>query len=470
MKNLSVKLKITIWFSAIMLFIIVMTFGIILWANRSVMQKNIRDNLIETVEDNVDEVEFFERIRDVESDHDNDQYISYKGGYLEIDDDFLDNVNGVYTALYQSDGKMLYGENPLTVTTADLEFSDRALHKIKADGILYYVFDCKLTTEGTEELWLRGIVSENQGTQQLASVIRISAVALPILFLFAVIGGYWIAGRTLRPVNKIAEAAEQISQGSDLNKRIDLGKGNDELHRLANVFDEMFSRLDEAFKNERQFTSDASHELRTPMSVIMAQCEYTLEKPRAVEEYEEALMVIQRQGRKMSVLIEDMLCFARMEQSRESYPIEKLDFTELVNDVCGDMSLIKDKNIALEWNTENDVHIVGNRTLLTRLLTNLISNAYRYGKQNGEIKVTLERCGEILLKVKDNGIGIPRNQHSKIFERFYRADLSRNTEGTGLGLAMVRDITEYHGGYVEVTSAVGEGSEFSVHLPCCEKN
>lgn len=152
-------------------------------------------------------------------------------------------------------------------------------------------------------------------------------------------------------------------------------------------------------------------------------------------------------------------------RTKKSYPLEKLDFSELVGDVCSDMSLIKDKNITLKWHTRSDVFISGNRMLLTRLLTNLISNAYRYGRQDGKIIVTLEADEEILLKVEDNGIGIPDDQQKKIFERFYRTDMSRNTEGTGLGLAMVRDIADYHGGYVEVSSKVGTGSIFSVHFP-----
>lgn len=466
MKQISIQFKITIWFSAIMALIILMTFGVILWASNSVMQKNIRDNLIETVEDNVDEVEFFHDIRDAEPDHNNDLYISYQDGYLEIDDDYLDLVNGVYTALYQEDGTLLYGENPLTMVTTDIAFSDRAIRRVKSNGVAYYVFDCKLSAEGTEHLWLRGIVSEHQGTQQLTSIIRLSAVALPTLFLLAVIGGYWIAGRALRPIQKITEAASQISQGRDLHKRIDLGKGNDELHQLANVFDDMFCRLDKAFQAEQQFTSDASHELRTPVTVIMAQCEYTLECSRTPEEYEEALTVIQRQGRKMSRLIEDMLCFTRMEQNSTSYPLEKLNFTELVDDVCKDMALIRDQNITLHWHTRSDVFLCGNRTLLTRLLTNLISNAYRYGKPNGTIMVTLDVCGEILLQVKDDGIGVDDEQQKKIFDRFYRADSSRSTEGTGLGLAMVKEIADYHGASVTVSSRVGVGSVFAVHFPC----
>lgn len=469
MKNLSVKLKITIWFSAIMIVIVIVTFGVIMQVNRAVMQKTIQDNLIETVEDNVDEVEYFSSMEELRESNDVDLYLAYQEGYLEIDDDFLDQVNGVSTALYQNNGRLLYGENPLTAATSGVDFSDSIVQTIKVDGVRYYLFDRSLSTEGTEGLWLRGIVSENQGTQQLVSVVRISAFALPALLLLAIIGGYWIAGRMLKPVAKITEAAVQITQGSDLDRRIDLGPGNDELHQLANVFDAMFERLDHAFRAEQQFTSDASHELRTPMSVILAQCEYTLEEPRGQEEYEEALMVIERQGRKMSRLIDDMLCFARLEQNRDVYPKEEIDLTGLVEDICSDMSLLQDKGIALTWKTEPDLLAFGNRALLARMLTNLISNGYRYGKENGRICVTLSCSDEIALKVEDNGIGIPADQQEKIFERFYRGDAARTTEGTGLGLAMVKDIAGYHNGRVEVTSQTGRGSSFTVFLPAYKK-
>lgn len=455
-------MKITAWFSAIMILIVAATFGVILWVDHSVIQKTIRDNLVETVEDNVDEIEYFEGTDDDESDHNADQYISYKNGLLEIDDDFLDTVNGISTALYKDTGELLYGENLLAKDTAKLAFSDRMIQDISINGDTYYVFDCALTAEGTEGLWLRGIVSEHQGTRQLASVVRISAVALPVLLLLAVIGGYWLAGRALKPVHKIAEAAAQISQGRDLNKRINLGNGSDELHELADVFNEMFGRLDHAFKVEQQFTSDASHELRTPMSVIMAQCEYTLEQTRTPEEYREALLVIQRQGGKMSRLIEDMLCFARMEQKGSSYPKEMLDFSELTEDTCRDMALLRTDNITLTWKVEPDISINGNRTLLTRLLVNLIGNAYRYGKENGSIEVCLSRDEKIILTVKDDGIGIPADKQKRIFERFYRAETSRTTDGTGLGLAMVREIAEYHGGSTGISSEEGIGSTLSV--------
>lgn len=464
MKNLSIRVKITAWFSGIMAFIVAVTFGIIFWVSNSVTQKSIQDNLIEIVELNVDEIEFYEE-KNYRKELHGDQYIEYSDGYLEIDDDFLDQVNGIYSSLYQETGKLLYGENPSVRAGMEIPFSDGIVKKVTWNRTVYYVYDRLLSGYGIDGLWLRGMVSRNQGTQQLQWLVRLSIIALPALLLLAVIGGYWIAGRALKPIHQITETAARISQGQDLDKRIHLGGGTDELHQLADVLDNMINRLDQAFKSEQQFTSDASHELRTPMSVIMAQCEYILENTRTPEEYEAALKVIQRQGRKMSKLIEDMLYVARLEQNKDSYPREMVDFSALVQDICIDMALLKSKHIVLDREIEPGIFLMGNAMLLTRMVTNLISNGYRYGKQNGRISIRLKYNNGILLSVEDNGIGIPVEQQERIFRRFYRVESARFSEGAGLGLAMVEDIAKYHGGTVEVVSAVGEGSKFTVKFP-----
>lgn len=465
MKNLSVRFKITLWFSGIMIIIVTVTFATILFIDHSVMQKHIQDSLIETVENNVDEVEFFSGVDDGEKDYDKDLYIIYKDGYLEIDDDFLDEVNGIHTALYNKNGDLIYGTNSIIKETSKIRFSDKKLRSVKVDGVKYYIFDRMLDGDWVDGLWLRGIVSQNQNAEQITSVVHFSLIVLPALLLLSVFGGYLVAGKMLKPINKITEAALHISQGSDLKKRINLGEGRDELHRLANTFDEMFVRLDKAFQTEQQFTADASHELRTPMSVIMAQCEYTLEQERTKEEYVEDLKVIQRQGRKMSKLIEDMLCFARMEQNNGVYPMEMFSMTELVNEVCEDMALCKEKEITLEWKVQPEIEMYGSRILIARLLTNLVSNAYRYGKENGNIFVSLSREDKIYMKVSDDGMGIAKEHQDKIFERFYQADASHTSYGSGLGLAMVREISAFHKGDVQVISNLGQGSTFIVTFP-----
>ena len=469
MKNLSIRLIITLWFAVALFVIVAITYVVILTVSNQVIQKTIRDTLLHTVEDNVDEVEFYTDISQVDIANSVDHFIMYNSGYLEVDDDFLDEVNDVYTALYLSDGTLMYGENPLAVALADLEFSDSEIRERTVNGELYYILDRHLTQKGLEDLWLRGVVSEHQGEVQMHEISTLSLIILPIILIAAVLGGYFIAKRMLMPIKQITNAAENISRGGDLKKRIELDSGKDELHRLADSFNNMIARLDESFEAERQFTSDVSHELRTPMSVIMAQCEYTLDEERTPQEYERALRLIRRQGRKMTKLINDMLDFVRLERRGTNYQIEKLNLSALVNSVCEDMSLIRERGISLEHEVEDEIWVDGNPALLSRLLSNLISNAYRYGKDDGHIKVRLKKSqDEVTLSVSDDGIGISREDKEKIFRRFYQADSSRTGSGTGLGLSMVKEIASFHGGSMSVESEPGKGSEFTFHLPVKE--
>ena len=462
MKRFSIRTTITLWFSVALILVVSITYFMVLFVGDQVIQKTIRDNLIETVEHNVDEIEFYKRVDDAALAKSLDHYVKWDGGYLGVDDDFLDEINQVYTSLCKADGSLVYGENPIAKETATVGFRNSSVQQVKVDGITYYIFDRKLTQEGLEGLWLRGVVSEVQGSIQLNSIARTSLILLPFLVLVAIVGGYLITKRMLKPIQNLSDAAAQIGQGSDLKKRIDIGEGKDELHRLADQFNKMFGRLDDAFQAERQFTSDASHELRTPMSVILAQCEMSLEHEQSPEEYQDALNVIERQGKKMAKLINDMLDFTRLELKSDRYTTEPLDLTKLVSSVCEDMALIRENNITLTCEAQENVTLLGNAQLFARLLTNLISNAYRYGKENGHIFVSLKtEQDKILLTVEDDGIGIAKDDLEKIFRRFYQADNSRTGAGTGLGLSMVREIAKFHGGEVFVESELGVGSKFT---------
>ncbi|MCD8089079.1 MAG: HAMP domain-containing histidine kinase [Clostridiales bacterium] len=464
MNRLSLRAKITLWYSAVLVLIVALTYFALLSLGRQVIQKTVKDSLITTVADNVDEVEYYYDID--EGFNEVDYYVDYENGYIEIDDDFLREVNGVYTSLCLSDKTLVYGENPVASETAALQLSDGSLRQIKVGSELYYVYDKKLTLSGLEGLWLRGVVSETQGEVQLSAVARMSLILLPVLVLLAIAGGYIIAGRTLRPIDRISAAAARISQGGDLKQRIDLGEGSDEIHRLADRFNEMFGRLENSFTSQQQFISDASHELRTPVSVIMAQCELTLEKERTPSEYEEALEVVERQGRKMTRLIKDMLDFTRLELHPEKYKKKLLNLSELAEDVCGDLAIIAEKGISLTCEAEKEIYIKGNRGLLTRLLSNLISNAYRYGREGGYIKTRLKTAeNSIILSVEDNGIGIEGGELQNIFLRFYQADSSHTGAGSGLGLAIAKEITQFHGGEISVKSRPGSGSTFTVVFP-----
>lgn len=463
MKNKSIRFKMTLWFSVILILVVAVVYICVLSVSHAIIQKTIRDNLIETVEGNVDEVEFYQQLNDRQLNYSRDLYLSYNGGYLEIDDDFLNQVNSITTSLYTGDGTLIYGENPIARYTAQYSFSDTRLQTANVNGQVYYIFHRQLKNNGLDGLWLRGIVSQQQGDVQIFSEMQLLFILLPFIIVLDILGGYWIAGKALKPVKDISKAATEISSGSDLKKRIELGQGNDEIHQLANTFNDMFTRLEQSFNTERQFTSDVSHELRTPMSVIMAQCQLALEEPGSTEDYIEALEVIKRQGGKMSAMIDDMLTFARLEQKRHYALEENIDLSEIVQTICEDMALLKTNGIELSCQAEDYIKINGNSQLLSRMLVNLISNAYRYGRENGYIHVELkEDHDSILLLVEDNGIGIEPSKQDKIFNRFYQVDASRTTTGTGLGLSMVASIAKFHGGEVQVKSQLGEGSIFTV--------
>lgn len=449
-----------------LIFLVTLSYVLVISVSNSVLLKNLRNDLIMTVEDNVDEVEYYDSLQGVIDDNDNDYYFAYEDGYVEIDDDFIGVMNGIYSVIYDESGVQIYGTDPTNKKTDGEAFSDKGLKTVYVGGKRYYIYDRRLANRGVENMWIRGIVSHEKADEPISDVARRSMIALIVLVILGIGGGYIIAMKSLKPIKDIEEVARDISQSGDLKKRIKLGKGNDELHSLANTFDTMFDRLEDSFESEKQFTNDVSHELRTPMAVIMAQCDYALGEEMTQEEYKESIELIRRQGSKMTKMITEMLEFSRIERRSEKYNVEELDFSELVENLCDDLALLKTKNITLECEVEPGIRVKGNRMLLTRLVSNLVSNAYRYGVKNGRINITLlSNSKNAMLSVKDDGIGIAKDEQEKIFRRFYQTDHSHNGGGTGLGLSMVKEIVSFHGGSVCVKSEPGQGSEFLVRIP-----
>ncbi|MBQ9534751.1 MAG: HAMP domain-containing protein [Clostridia bacterium] len=465
LKNRSIRFKITILFAAVLIVIVGLTFFAVRFAGQTVLRGTIRNYLIGTVEENAGMIQFTSEQRDGGS-----IYMPYAGGYLEIDEDFMQIVNDVHAALYSADGEMIYGEDPLARMRAEVPgFSQTHTWHMELGGIRYDIYDRRLNIElpDGDVLWIRGVVPETRSAAQIAEITRLSLILLPALILLAAALGYLLADRMLSPIRKIESAAVRISGGDDLAERIEEEKNNDEIGRLARVFNGMLARLERAFDTERQFTSDASHELRTPTAVILAQCDYTLERERTPQEYENALRVVQRQGRRMSVLIGDMLEYTRMDQNAERYKLEPTDISQLVQETAEAMELIGERDISLSTRVQSGLTLQGNRALLTRLTQNLIGNAYRYGRENGHIEVVLEQReeGGVRLTVADDGPGIAPEEQEKIFDRFYRSDSARSEQGTGLGLSMVKKIAELHGASVSLDSTLGEGSAFHIDFP-----
>ncbi len=469
----SITLRITLWSALILIALELMTFLVFRYVSGSILEKTVRGYLLSSVNENTDKIKFY-NVENTEGSEDADNMlIRYSDGWLEIDDDFLDEINDVQSALYSSDGTMLYGKNPIARQMEDEAFISSRIYKYKAGpGSNWYVYDRKLSGASLEDLWIRGVVTLSSEEMQLHDIIRTALFFVPVLLLAGIIGSWVTARQALYPVHRIEKTVSEITHGKDLDRRIEVGGIDRELYDLAIAFNSMFDRLEHSFETEQQFTSDASHELRTPMAVIMAQTELALEKPRTQDQYRQALEVIRRQGRQMNALIASMLDFTRLELRPENYPLTNLNYTELLNALADDMSLIRYKNITLSAEIAEGVRIKGNDYLLERAIRNLIDNAYKYGNENGRVQVKLFLTSENMAecRVIDDGPGIPQEEIEHIFDRFYRGASykSGRVPGSGLGLSIVRKIADIHHGTIRAESSdkeFGSGSTFILSIP-----
>lgn len=376
---------------------------------------------------------------------------------------------GVHLAVYDSDGTLLAGNIPFE-SVHESDFSDGHFDKISDSSGEYYVLTKAIHVMGKDNtLWLRGAASVTDESYSLSSTMRMNVIITIILAAAASFGGFIILGRAMAPVKKITQTAQRISESSDLSQRIKIGGGGDEIHELAQTFDSMLDRIEQTFEREKQFTSDASHELRTPVAVILSECEYMADCSLTAEEYREAADSVKDQAEKMSRLINELLTISRMERNTIKLDFEETDISELLNFVCDEQEELHNGSIILTRNIAPDISAYSDRLTIMRLFINLISNAYSYGKENGHINVSLDTDkNNIKVSVKDDGIGISTENLPKIWERFYQADPARTSDrngSSGLGLPIAKMIAALHHGNISVSSQIGKGSEFIFTFP-----
>ena len=273
--------------------------------------------------------------------------------------------------------------------------------------------------------------------------------------------------RALYPVSKITKTVQRIQKERDLSKRIQLGEGSDEIYTLARTFDELLEAVDTGMKREKQFTSDVAHELRTPISVVLMQCEELLQGNHLDEEGRREVEVIHRKVSSMSDMISQLLLLSRADQGREKLALERLNFSELGEMAVEEFSgIAAEKDIAVEAKIQPGIYGKADQTLMIRLWSNLLQNAIRYGKPGGHIWVSVEKEeNQIRMSVKDDGIGIAPGDLPHIWDRFYQADPSRNSESSGLGLSMAKWIVEAHHGQISAVSELGVGTTFICIFP-----
>lgn len=279
--------------------------------------------------------------------------------------------------------------------------------------------------------------------------------------------GWWSSSRALRPISAISAAATRISEGH-LKERIHTPETESELGRLASLLDETFQRLDAAFDEQARFTSDAAHELRTPVSIILAQSQLALSRERDAAYYRETIETSQRAAKRMQGMIESLLQLAVLDAAASTPDLKPADLASVCQEHLPALRVLADEKSTTILADLQPAGCCMNAEQVGQILTNLVANAVKFSQPGSEIRVaTGIRDGRAFLCVRDNGPGIAAEHLPHLFERFYRTDKSRSsaTGGTGLGLAICKRIADAHGGTLSVESREGKGSEFLLEMP-----
>ncbi len=371
-----------------------------------------------------------------------------------------------YYVVWHRDGKV-FGNS--TNAPAAIRHPDtaRILAGLRVEGNRREAFEA--TPPG--ECLLAGKYMESEAAELRQFAWSLSGIG-GVILLLGLAGGWWLASRAIRPIESISAAAAKISAG-DLSQRIDTEDAETELGRLAGVLNSTFARLEAAFAQQGRFTADAAHELRTPLSVILLQAQTALKNERTASEYRTTLEACQRSAQRMKTLLESLLELARLDAGQEPMKQRSCDLAAVMGE-CADLiePLAAQKGLVIRREL-NPTPYRGDAGRLAQVFTNLLNNAIQYNREKGSLRISTSRLDDhsAVVIVEDTGVGIAEEDLPKLFERFFRADKARtNLAGghSGLGLAICKSIVSAHGGKMEVTSKVGEGTQVRVILPMPE--
>ncbi len=302
----------------------------------------------------------------------------------------------------------------------------------------------------------------------LKSFLIILLVSAPLLLVVSVVGGYFILTEALRPVQTVVRTARKITT-EDLSHRIDPKNRKDEIGQLITTFNQMISRLERSVQQLKQFSSDASHDLKTPLTVIRGEIDIALRKERTPKEYKKTLVSVQEEAKKLEGVIENLMFLSRIDARDGNSQMQPVPLDETLLNVYEKTALLANKKGIYYLIDEIDsASIMGDGILLNRLFMNVLDNAIKYTPAGGKVKIALATGnGHALFTVSDTGVGIPAESLPYIFDRFYRVDESRTQrpEGSGLGLSIVKKIADIHHAQVEVQSVLHQGTTVRIAFP-----
>lgn len=449
MKKLSIKMKVTIWYTVFVAIVALFALGVVaLYAGRMIwseQEKELREEVAEFAE---------------ELEVSGSGYVTEEGRFYDDD---------IVFSLYNESGALLDGNVPASFPE-NTTLKNGVVQTISSGEQEWLTYDIAVDYGGDHMVWVRGITYMGLAMTMSGGLLIVSCILIPVLVVLAAAGGFIITKRAFKPVEDIQRTAAEIAGSKDLARRVPTEEASGEIRELAETFNGMLGTLESTLEDEKRFTADVSHELRTPVSVIMAQGEYAMLEDSTEEERKEALEIIVGQAKKMSAMIAQLLEMARREKSAGPAGREKVDLGEIVNLAAEELKdLSGEKRITITSDSEQELYVWGEQTAFTRIFMNLVTNAVQYGKKGGHVWLKAWKEGEeVLCSVRDDGIGIGPEELPHIFRRFYREDKSRTGRAeahAGLGLSMVKHLTENFGGTIQVYSQKEKGTTFVLHFP-----
>lgn len=367
-------------------------------------------------------------------------------------------------------GKIIHTSDPGSARHVSFFSQLGAVQILERNDSHFVILNSRILSGAKTVAFLQVTYDMHREYEFMKLLFVLMAIADSAGVLFSILAGYFVSRNMLRPIDKLTKTARAISI-ADLKSRIDVGRADDELSRLAKTFNEMIDRLQQAFEAQNRFVSDASHELRTPISIIQGYAglidRWGKNEPQVLEE---SITAIRREAESMTALIERLLFLARGDRGSIRLQKEKVDLSALVAEVVRESRLIAPGR-TIDGETPGQTFIWADGKLIKQMLRALVDNAVKYTPEGGQVGIRLEKTPlQAVVTVCDNGIGIPAGELPHIFERFYRVDKARSREqgGSGLGLSIVKWIVEAHRGTIEVTSTPGRGTAVRIRLSAAE--
>lgn len=452
-KQRSIRFRLTLWYSLALgagLSLFALATWLLLW-------HNLTTDLDRTLNDRVQSIARFLTTESAEP-------------HINIPEEVEEYASafppGTYLRLVNPRGAAAFVSNA-PFSWARLIPSRQGIRRVRLQHHSYRVIVAQAPVDG--QVWRIVIATNIDELEAMLNRLRLLlAILLPAVALVAILGGHWLSRRALRPVDEIMQAASGIGIGN-LSTRLAVPHTNDELQRLSETFNGMLTRIESAVRRLSRFTADASHELRTPLAVIRATAEIANRKPRSAEEYRSALARVAAESERMTGILEDLLFLAQCDSNAVEMPLSPVDLAAVLEDVQAELRTLADSRaIRLSFHQMSaTTHVLGNEAALRRLMIILLDNAIKYSDPGGEVTVSLrDHPAGLALEVRDNGPGIPAEDLSHIFERFYRSSRARELgiPGSGLGLSLASGIAQQHHTQIQVESTPGEGSCFRIVL------